>query len=248
MIDLTIVICTLKKNFYYYSQYPVIIVSPTPSNMTGNIEYIQDKKCIGLGNARQLALNACQTQYILYMSDDNSFHSDTIIEYAIKEMEANKWIGCAFSQRISNEHNYLEKCINIRNKHRFTPGRKSVTGTPFIWNVLALKEVGGFDTKAAYFDDTDIANKLTMKGHQFGYSSYIAYEYSDNAKLSNIYKRFKMYGRSDKGYFLKYYKSWTFERIVKSLLHPLTAEYIPNIYYLPFYIMIVIFRYIGYIK
>lgn len=241
---ITIVVCTLKKDYKIKSSFPVIIVSPYKHYESGNITYLKDYGQ-GMAFAREIALKKCYTDYICYIGDDNII-TDANILSSIKEMEFHNWSGCSLMTRSYKQETYLEKCLNLRYVKRFYPGEKKVIGTPFIFKTKILKKIG-FDISVDYCDDTDLCERLRKKGYKVGTVNRICYEISERATFQEIKKRFIMYGYSDWSFYNKYSDEWNFFRKIKSLLHPLICEFIPNLYYFPFYLLIVFYRYRGWL-
>ncbi len=253
MKDLTIICCSLDfdlinykiaLNLYNLSAfYKLILVCPKESNLKiENAIYLKDEKK-GLSYARHKALQLVDTNYTLILGDDNIlYHSD--IKNAILQLIKNKWVGAGFLTRIIEPKGYLQKVLDYRWQKRFKSGQSHIIGSPMLYKTSILKKF--YDKKSGYCDDTFLADRLKEKGYKQGILDITCYEMGLN--LKQIISRMKMYGKSDKKYWNENYKSWSLKRRVQSLLHPLKCEWLPSLWYIPFYILIVFYRYLGWIK
>jgi len=208
-------------------------------NLPENVKWIESRG--GLADDRQKALNACETDYIFYIA--NKFIEMEDVEEAVEEIIDKNWIGCGFLINAYSKNKYLEWATNKRYKTKFTAGERKSIGTPFLWNVKILKKIG-FDRNSGYADDTILCENLRKYGYRFGYVNKYCREFITYASQK---KRFQMYGKSDSAYYEFHYRKWQILRKIKSLLHPITAEFIADIRYLPFYFWIVFNRYQGWI-
>jgi len=253
MKDLTIICCSLDFNLIDYkialslynlgAFYKIILVSPKGANLKieNAIYLIDDKK--GLSYARDKALELVNTKYVMILGDDNIIYKPEI-EKAIEYMNNNSWVGCGFLTRTLNPKGYLQKALDYRWEKRFKSGQCEVVGSPMIYKTSILKEF--YDKKSYYSDDTLLADKLKENGYKQGFSDSKCYELGFS--LKQIIARYKIYGKSDKKYWNENYKAWGLKRRLQSLLHPLTCEWLSNLWYMPFYILIVFYRYLGWIK
>lgn len=253
MLNITVVVCSLKHPIdlieyirYYMDQCKLIIVSPqlkTLYSVNGNIQYIKDSGT-GLAGARNLALMYCTTEYIFYLGDDNKPVSmDRLVDTMVYHNVFN-YQGSSLLTR-SNNTGYLGFCLNTRFKKNFRIGSRNVIGTPFLFRTNYLKEFW-FDNSCIYSDDTDLCERIRASGGKVGIINVLCYE--KKLTLKEIINKFRMYGKSDYGFYKKYSKKWKLVRKVKSWLHPLKTEWISDIRYFPFYVYIVFQRYYGWIK
>lgn len=223
------------------------------------------QKSKGLGAARNEGLKKVRTKYVMMLGSDNMFpkkrnvtkveidktgqrnikNMDTI-EACIDHMGSYNWIGIAFLTLCYNNKKYFDRCVDLRWQYRFYEGEREVIGTPYIYETKILKQYM-YDDKMDYADDADLGARLKADGHKQGYSPYYVYDVTPNT-FKEVKHRFIKYGESDSNYYKKYSKGWSFWRKVKSLSHPARCEYIPCLWYIPFYIMIVSLRYWGWIR
>jgi glycosyltransferase involved in cell wall biosynthesis len=251
MKDVTCVICTLDlpKAYLEYKHISkfakLVFVSPHLMYLPGkNIVFLQDPGK-GLGEARQIALDKCDTKYILYYGDDNEGLSKEGIVDAIEYLENHNWVGGAFLTRLNDPKSYFEKCNDIRWKYRFKPGESRVIGTPWIYNVKILKKFG---FTGGYCDDTELGQELENYGYRQGFLPFSVYESLEASSLDNLRIRYYNYGKSDRLFYRAHKGEWGILRKLKSIFHPLTCEFIPHPYYIPFYVIITFWRYMGWLK
>lgn len=212
------------------------------------VNFIKDYG-IGLASARNLAIKKCDGDYILLWGNELTAKAlnDLIDRNIFLNLGGISNIaGVAFRTLNKENNTYLERCLNYRWDRRFKPGPSKVIGTPSLWKSSILKKYM-LDKTCAYSDDTDLCERLRNDGYSVVYSDDVVYE-NEMGSFKNIKSRFVMYGKSDCQFYRKYIKQWTFLRKVKSWMHPLVCEFIPNAFYIPFYLMIVFFRYSGWIK
>jgi len=150
--------------------------------------------------------------------------------------------------------NYFTRSLDMRWQLRFFEGQREVIGTPYIFKANILKKYQ-FDPKMSWSDDSDLGFNLARDGYKVGYSNVFCWEIGFE-NLKSILYRFKMYGKSDYEYYRKYSPEWKLKRKIKSLLHPFQVEFIEPLkksknisilYYLPFFFLITLYRYKGYI-
>lgn len=249
---LSIIITELDLNFNNLPNINDAIIYYVSPNVKRNIKkseslYLIKDYGIGVAAARNLAIKKCNGDYILFWGNDidNSGFQDNI-DKIINEIIYDDLAGAAFLLKEAGNKTYYEKCMNIRWFRRFIPGETNVIGTPSIWKASVLKKYM-LNEKCGYSDDTDLAERIFVDGHKIAYSSIRLGEYGQS-DYKKIKYRFIMYGKGDCQIFNKHKKEWSFIRKVKSIFHPLICEFIPNIFYMPFYLMIVFFRYSGWIK
>lgn len=254
---ISIIICDLELNLnnlpdvdgsevYYVS--PAVKKNHTKYVNGTNVNFIKDYG-IGLAAARNLAIKKCDGDYILLWGNELTANDlNMLIDKAIYccLSGSRDMAGVAFRTLNKENNTYLERCLNYRWDRRFKPGPSKVIGTPSLWKGSILKKYM-LDKKCAYSDDTDLCERLRNDGYSVVYSDDCVYE-NGMGSFKNIKARFFMYGKSDSQFYRKYSNQWSFLRKVKSWLHPLVCEFIPNIFYMPFYLMIVFFRYSGWIK
>ena len=258
MIDISFIICTknakdtIFDNLISLRHYPVILVDKDSKDGTLEIaEKFDNVKVVkqhnsGIAAARNLGLKYVTTKFVAMWGCDNVLKNIKDIDKIIDYMEKMKWVGCSFKTKIPNPLTYFDKCMSIWWTEKFTSGQKIVIGTPVVYKTEVLKKIG-YDEKCCYSDDTDLGEKLRSKKFKQGYSEITCYDITLNT-FKNVKQRFLMYGRSDAEYYRKYSKDWILRRKIKSWLHPVKSNWIKRLTYFPFFCIITVIRYIGWLK
>ncbi len=267
--EISVVICTLNsedtieevlKSVQENKPLEIILVDASSTDQTREIAQKYVTKIVtdprqGLAVARNIGLKEVQGKYLFFCGSDNVIEKNTLTRLKTYLLE-HKWIGASCLTRVRwPNRNYFSRGLDLRWQMRFFEGPREVIGTPYLIQVEILRRFR-YDPKMAWSDDSDLAVKLKEAGFEVGYSNIVCYEVGfDDVK--SILGRFRSYGRSDYEYYNKYSSGWNLLRKIKSLLHPLEAEFIQPIarinslkylYYLPFFIIITLYRYRGYIK
>lgn len=269
--DVSVIICT-RNNKDYIEDVVKSVIANDPGeiiivdgNSTDGTREIVSKMNViivsdpgeGLAKARQVGLEASKLRYVFYVGDDNILEPDSIKNLK-KYMLSHDWIGASMLTRLKDSRSsWLAFCINERLKARVNEGVTSVIGTPHLYDGEILRKLS-FDEKCKYSDDTDLGERIkaTTK-KKIGYSNVVCYEIG-KTRWKDVFTRFLMYGSSDAQFWDKYSKQWNFRRKIKSILHPLEAEFFSsikkvrpiyiNIITIPFFVLITIVRYTGWIK
>ena len=208
----------------------------------------------GLAIARNLGISKASKKYILNFGCDNILHRNTLKK--MLEKIDDKTIGVSSMTKLLNPNkNFISWSINQYKISRYYPGFRNVIGTPNIF----LKETlvhHKYDPEMRWSDDADLCDRLRALGYKFQISDSFVYEIGSDTLKSLIY-RWKEYGRGDSKIFKKNYKKWSLFRKLKSLVHPVTVDFIfpiTNVKYkyklllLPFLLFIVLIRYYGWLK
>ncbi len=249
---------TIEQCLESIKNYPVILVDKDSTDGTleiakkfKNVKIIHQKNS-GLADAHNIGLAKVKTKYCCMFGSDNVlphylFVSKDEIKYIINYINDKGWIGSSFQTRIKNPKTYFNRAINIWWTKKLTTGQRLVIGTPVMYLTKVLKKFM-YDKEMQFCDDSDLGERLKDAGYLQGYSPYYVYDISKN-DLKSIYNRFKMYGVSDFQYWQKYSKDWDWKRKLKSLIHPFRSEWLGwDLFYLPFYVLIVTIRSYNYYK
>lgn len=239
--------------------HEVIVVDGNSTDGTREIvdEFKDDIKILtdpgkGVAMARQIGVDAATGKYIFFLGCDNQIESDSILR--LKEYMINHgWVYCGMLTRIKDTSSYLGFCNNERWKYKIFEGERKIVGTPFIVETRILREFP-YNTNLKFADDTDLCERITNNGYKMGYSDVVCYEILDNS-VDELKRRYKMYGISDAEFYNKHKQDWSVKRKIKSLLHPLGAEFrtglrnadgfFTKIKLIPYLIMITYYRYAG---
>jgi glycosyltransferase involved in cell wall biosynthesis len=266
--DISVVVCTKNsedsikdviKSVLANMPLELIMVD---ANSTDNTRKITEKYNVriltdpglGLAVARNIGLKEVRGKYAFFIGSDNIIRDDALgklKEYIIKH----NYVGASALTRVrERKHSYWSRGMDMRWYLRFYEGPRDVIGTPYIFKTDILKKYY-FDPKMSWSDDSDLAVKLARDGHRVGYSNIVCEEIGKNDFKSILY-RFRMYGKSDYEYYAKFSLSWKLKRKIKSIFHPIRVELIQPmvrikktklLFYIPFFCLITILRYRGYI-
>jgi len=212
---------------------------------------------LGLAVARNYGLREASGKYIFNVGPDNILPPGTI-KKCIEYLNENNFVGVSTQTLIKDvPKSYLSYAMNLYKKARFYPGSRSVIGTPHLFITDVLKK-HKFDNKMSWSDDSDLCQRLSKLGYNFGIADNFVYEIGTE-NLKSIKTRWRGYGLSDFEYYNKYSKEWRIKRKIISFLHPLMAEFfgplqsekltiIEKIQIIPLLLLITILRYIYWIK
>ena len=109
-----------------------------------------------------------------------------------------------------------------------------------------------------YSDDTELGDRLNNLNLKIGVGNAESYEIGED-KISDIFKRWKLYGNSDRDFHNLKKKNWSTWRKLKSLISPFKKDFLniifsnnlnikKKIFITPFLFLIIISRYIGWFK
>ncbi len=209
-----------------------------------------------LGGARSIAVNNTKTKYILFLGPDNLINKENL-QSLKSEMSKNNWIGIAPLQKVFEPKGYLLKCLNIYKSAKITSGIKNVIGTPQLYLSEILKK-NNYNPKMHYSDDTELGDRLKKLNLKIGVGNVDSYEIGED-KIKDIYKRWILYGKSDRDFHNLKKHNWNIWLKIKSLLSPFKKDFVniifssnlnlaKKIFILPFLFLIIFSRYIGWIK
>lgn len=201
----------------------------------------------GLAAARNLGLQYVKTDYVLMLGSDNKLLESNNFDLLIKEMNEKKWVGIGLLTYILiTNKKYFDRCLNKLFFNKIKPGEREVIGTPVLYKT-SIFDLLTYDYDCSHSDDTDLGHRLKNAGYKQGYSKQLVLDIAEN-NLKSIIERWTRYGISDYEYYKKYSSDWDIKRKIKSWMHPLISEWIPEIKYFPFYLLIVFIRYKAWIR
>lgn len=208
----------------------------------------------GLGNARNIGLDASVGKYIIFVGADNIMPKGSLIKM-IEYFEKYKCATVSAITMLSETNTYLGWAQNIYRVKKYRPGYKDVVGTPTLFLRDTLKKYR-YDVFMTNSDDTDLCTRMSKDGHKFAISDAICYE-KGFASWEAVVDRWIRYGRGDCLYYKKYAKDWSIVRKLKSYRHPFMTDFIvplknsgfiKGIAIIPFLILITCLRYYGWLK
>ena len=208
----------------------------------------------GIIFASNLGLEAATGKYVAFIGPDNVIESNTL-DRMIAEKEQMGWVGVSAVTRFLNPRNYLSRRLDKYKAFRYTPGARSVIGTPCIYDRAVLSQFR-FDPSLTTCGDSDVGERLARSGFTVGISRVVVYE-TGTATIKATVGRWLWYGQSDAEFWSKYSGTWNIRRKLLSLTHPLRSEFIKpalsaiaaRVFSLiPFLLFITAIRYWGWLR
>jgi glycosyltransferase involved in cell wall biosynthesis len=210
----------------------LIVVDAHSTDGTADIAFrIADKffqdPGLGLGNARNIGISQTTKSLILNWGSDNVLpigQLDRMIHYLV----SGEYHGVS-AQTLIKGDDYLSKGLNTWRSGRFFEGAREIIGTPTLFYGEILRK-HPYDSTRVFSDDSELCERWKKEFNaQFAISDAVVEEVGKTS-WNEIQTRARMYGSSDKEVFDQGLKSgWNLSRIVKSLLHPLNADFITPI-------------------
>lgn len=207
-----------------YNSRQIIFVCGTDEEYDYAKRYVENNKktyvvkrdnSVGIGDARKVGMESAESEYTMYLGPDNRITKDKIQDI-ITDLKNSRFSALAFSQKIKNPRNYLQKLQNFRFKNKFPPYLpRDVIGTPHIILTSEAKEIG-YVSEAGPCDDTLFFNEFTKKVGEVAFSKVSVYE-----EPQDIVARMKWYSQSDYEY-LQYQE----KKKIKNYFHSFTTEFL----------------------
>jgi glycosyltransferase involved in cell wall biosynthesis len=209
----------------------------------------------GLGNARNLGIAATTGQLILNMGSDNVLPVGEL-QKMIDYLQRGSFKGVSAQTRVAGE-NYVSWGLNVWRAARFSVGKRSVIGTPTLFEGDLLR-ANLYDPSRKYSDDSELCERWTQQfGAQFAISDAVCLELGKST-WDEVKIRAKMYGVSDHEVYTQgVAKGWSSARKLKSVTHPLFADLITPVRKstlkealgsLPFLVIFTWYRYLGWVE
>ena len=178
----------------------------------------------GLGNARNIGIAETSKSLILNMGSDNVMPPGQL-ERMIQVLEGGCYDGVS-TQTCVEGTNYPARGLNAWRKGRFPPGPTSVIGTPTLFRGDRLR-AHPYDPERTFSDDSELCERWQQ---QFGSTFAISdAEVVEIGKTSwpEVRIRARMYGISDHDVYRRGVDhGWSTARRIRSLTHPLVADFI----------------------
>jgi len=267
ILDITVVVCTynseamisdclesVRKN----NPKEIILADANSTDKTREIaEPFADKILNdggkGLGNARNMGLDAAKGKYIAFVGPDNIMPEGSL-ESMIEYLNEYRCSIVSAITMLRDTDSYLGWAQNIY-RAKYTPGYKDVVGTPTLFETEVLKRYR-YDPFMKNSDDTDLCTRMAMDGHKFAISDAVVFEMGFTS-MDAVLERWTRYGRGDFLFYTKYSKEWNFGRKIRSYCHPFCTDFLSPIKstglfktlpIIPFLILITSLRYYGWLK
>lgn len=265
--DLSVVICNrnslpfLKKSIPFYKQCNAkeLIVIDGESN-DGSIEFLKKQKINffsdygkGLSYSRQLGIKKSTCNFI-FMAGPDDICDKLFFEKLDLKFINSKYDAATILLKISPVKTYWDQCLNLWFKYIRKAGETSVIGTPTIFKREVFDRIN-YNLNTQGCDDTDISEQLKKNNYKIGIIDIYCNQTNEN-KLSDIKKKFKLYGKSDANFYKFKNKKFNLLDLLLTYNHPLKHlikftffiifKRKPKILLFPF--IITYYRYMGLIK
>lgn len=236
--DVSAVVCTMNSiasieacvTSLRVSEVGEIIV--VDANSTDGTRGIADRRAdmvlsdpgTGLGNARNIGIAQTSKALILNMGSDNVMPPGQL-ERMIQALEQGGYAGVSAQTRIGGT-NYPARGLNAWRKGRFRPGPAAIIGTPTLFRGDLLR-AHPYDPERTFSDDSELCERWQQ---QFGSTFAISdAEVAEIGKTSwpEVRIRARMYGISDHDVYRRgVQQGWSVDRRIRSLAHPLVADFL----------------------
>lgn len=185
----------------------------------------------GLGNARNVGIERTTRPLILNMGSDNVM-PDGQLQRMICVLVETAAHGVS-AQTVIEGRDYPSRGLNAWRKGRFRPGPAAVIGTPtlFLGEVLRAHP---YDSTRVFSDDSELCERWERDfGAAFVISDAYVWEVGKTT-WAEVAIRCRMYGTSDDEVFrIGRSQGWPLRRQLKSLAHPLRADFLEPIVHIP---------------
>jgi glycosyltransferase involved in cell wall biosynthesis/GNAT superfamily N-acetyltransferase len=211
----------------------------------------------GLIKASQIGAETASEEYIIFVGPDNILPPG-IVKRLIDDMRILEYAGISpLTEYTAETKGFISSSLVVYKRSKFDPGPSSVVGTPCMFRRMTFLKYG-FDLNNKWLGDSDLCGRMLRDGLRIGRVGICAYESGYN-DLKSIYNRWIMYGLSDGEYFRKFSPGWGGLRKMRSIIHPIRSDlisvlssdrvtFLEKMEVLPFLFVIVLFRYLGWIK
>jgi glycosyltransferase involved in cell wall biosynthesis len=178
----------------------------------------------GLGNARNVGIARSTGALVLNMGSDNVMPPGQLPRM-IDVLEHGHYLGVS-AQTLVEGDDYVSRGLNAWRRGRFIPGPAPVIGTPtlFVGDVLRAYP---YDASRVFSDDSELCERWAREfGATFAISDAYVTEVGKTS-WSEVVVRCRMYGISDEEVFrLGRSSGWSLTRQLRSLAHPLRADFL----------------------
>jgi glycosyltransferase involved in cell wall biosynthesis len=173
----------------------------------------------GLSFARKIGSEKASGDYILFIGPDNILDKNFIEKY-IKNFKKYKFDSATTFTRVKNPLTIWDKGLDQRWKSLISkPGLREIIGTPGLYKKECFEKVSFSSQDLGPCDDTLFSQRLLAAGFTIGVVPLTIYD-QNNSNFKTTWERFKWYGTGDYKFFTYNMKDWSFQRKIKSILHP----------------------------
>ncbi len=215
----------------------LIVVDANSTDGTKNValkyaDTVLEDPGTGLGNARNIGIAQTTKPLILNWGSDNVLPPGEL-QKMIDYLVAGSFQGVSAQTRIPGS-DYLSKSLNTWRAGRFFEGERAIIGTPTLF-LGDLLRANLYDRTRVFSDDSELCERWSEEfGARFAISDA---EVTEVGKTSwhEIKIRARMYGISDREVFQQgTNQGWGIARKTKSILHPLTSDFLTPILHMTF--------------
>lgn len=190
-------------------------------------DQVLDDPGIGLGNARNIGIAATTKSLILNMGSDNVMPTSQL-QAMIDTLELGRFQGVS-ARTVLEGDDYVSRGLNAWRQGRFRPGPAAVIGTPTLFEGDLLRS-HPYDPDRRFSDDSELCERWARDfDARFAISEATVLEVGKTT-WREVAIRCRMYGISDEEVFrCGRAQGWSLHRQARSLLHPLTADFLAPI-------------------
>jgi len=147
------------------------------------------------------------------------------LDRMIDDLENGQLHGVS-ARTVVEGHDYVSRGLNAWRRGRFVPGPAEIIGTPTLFRGDLIRE-HPYDSSRVFSDDSELCERWTnLFGARFAISEAYVVEVG-KASWEEVRIRCRMYGTSDAEIFRRgRLQGWPLSRQARSLLHPLTADFV----------------------
>ncbi len=214
----------------------VIVVDASSTDGTREVaereaDALLDDPGIGLANARNVGIERTTGALILNMGSDNIMPPGQL-EVMIAALESGGYRGVS-ARTVIEGSDYPSRGLNAWRAGRFRPGPNPIIGTPTLFEGEMLR-THPYDPIRRFSDDSELCERWAQQfGSRFAISEAYVLEVGKTS-WREVVIRCRMYGISDEEVLRRGREAgWSRARQAKSLLHPLRADLITPLRYLP---------------
>lgn len=236
--DVSVVVCTLNSiasievcltSLRDSEVGEIIVVDASSTDGTTTVaqalaDVVLKDPGIGLGNARNIGIAQTSKPLILNMGSDNVMPPGQL-ERMIHVLEDGGYAGVSAQTRVEGT-NYPARGLNAWRRGRFRPGPASVIGTPTLFRGDLLR-ANPYDPERSFSDDSGLCERWQREfGSTFAISDAEVMEIGKTS-WPEVNIRARMYGISDHDVYRRgVHDGWSTARKIRSLAHPLVADFL----------------------